>query len=153
MTETLHLKDCPVCSSKLSVTFDKIDETVTLRPENLPPLAKDCLDIVAEYKRLKGLGASWQKSHGARGIVYAGQLIQAAGPLGGAQERVLGLLAWLAENKREFDLGTAATHFGEYAAYLAAKQTASKGRCNVCGESYFKNNSFATGDDNCGRHS
>lgn len=146
MTETLHLKDCPICSSRISITHDRIDDTLTLRPENIPPLAKDCLEIVSLYRRLKGLGRDWRAKHEARGIIYAGQLIQASGPLGGAQERCLGLLTWLSESKRDFDLGTASSRFGEYAAHLAAKSNASRGRCAVCGESF-----NGTGDD-CRRH-
>ncbi len=149
MTETLHLKDCPVCASRLSITHDKIEDVLTLRPENIHPLAKDCLEIVAHYKRLKGLGAEWQKAHGSRGIIYAGQLIEAAGPLGGAQDRALGLLTWLKDTGVDFDLGNAVGHFWAYNAYVAAKAGESKGRCVVCGESYWiKDNQ--TG--NCGRH-
>lgn len=151
MSESLHLKTCPVCQSGISITHDKLEDTLTLRPENLPPLAKDCLDIVAHYRRLKGLGSYWRAKHEARGIIYAGQLIQAAGPLGGAQYRCLGLLSWLSENKREFDLGTAAAHFGEYVAHLAAKQAESRGRCTSCGESYWIKGGL--GADRCERHS
>ena len=153
MSETLHLKDCPVCASKLSIVHDKIEDVLTVKVEDIAPLARECQEIVTAYKRIKGLGASWQKNHGTRALISAGQLITASGPLGGAVERCLGLLSWLAENKREFDLGTAASHFGEYAAYMAAKNNAAKGRCKICGESYVCNNSFATKEvENCGRH-
>ncbi len=146
MTETLHLKDCPVCASRIYITHDKIEDSLTLRPENLPPLAKDCLGIVAHYKRLKGLGAAWEKAHGSRGIVYAGQLIEAAGPLGGAQDRILGLLTWLKESGKEFDLGTASSYFMAYSDHLASKAAASRGRCLTCGETF-----NGAGSD-CGRH-
>lgn len=146
MNETLHIKDCPVCSSRLSITHDKTDDTITLRPENLPPLLKDKLEIVNTYKRIKGLDSKWQKAHGARAIVYAGQLIEAAGPLGGAIERCCGLLAWLKESGKEFDLGSAASYFMAYSAHLASKLASEKSRCNVCGESFYGSGYF------CDRH-
>lgn len=147
MTETLHLKDCPVCQSRLSITHDKLEDTLTLRPENLPPLARDFLDIVAHYKRVKGLGADWQKLHGSRAIIYAGQLIQASGPLGGAQERCLGLISWLKESGKDFDLVSAPSFFKQYEAALAAKNNSERSRCLLCGES------FAGQGDYCPRHS
>lgn len=146
MTETLHMKDCPVCSSKLSITHDKIEDSLTLRPENLPPLLKDKLSIVSKYRGLKGLDSKWTKAHGPRAIVYAGQLIEAAGPLGGAVERCEGLLAWLKESGKEFDLGSASSYFMAYSSHLVNKAAASRGRCLTCGESF---NGF--GND-CGRH-
>ncbi len=152
MTETLHLKDCPVCASRIAITHDRIDDTLTLKPEGLPPLARDMTEVVTAYKRLKGLGAAWTKSHGARGMIYSGELLTAVGVHGGQLDRAIALLGWLKDSGREFDLGTAPSHYGAYKAHLEAVTVKMKGRCNVCGESYFKNNSFATGDDNCGRH-
>lgn len=146
MTETLHLRSCPVCSSSLSITHDRIDDTLTLRPENLPPLLKDKLSIVNKYRSIKGLGSSWEKTHRARAIVYAGQLLEAAGSLGGALERCEGLLVWLKESGREFDLGSASSYLMSYASYLADKAASNRGRCAICGESY----NGAGG--NCGRH-
>ncbi len=149
MSEKTYLRPCCFCSSSLNITLDTITEDITIRPENLPPLAKDCLEIVAVYKRLKGLGADWQKLHGSRGVVHAGELIQAAGPLGGAQERVIGLLTWLKESGKDFDLGSASSYLMAYSRHLADKMASSRGRCLVCSESYWNRNGIA---DNCGRH-
>ncbi len=149
MTETLHLKDCPVCASRISITHDKIEDSLTLRPENLPPLAKDCLDIISTYKRLKGLGAEWQSKHGSRAIIYARELLTAAGPLGGAVERCQGLLEWLKADGKDFDMGTASSYLMAYSEYLASKAAASRGRCKICSEGYWVNGGA---NDNCGRH-
>src|SRR4051812_22828547 len=119
MTETLHLHACPVCASSISITHDKVEDRLTLRPENLPPLLRDKMSIVNAYKRIKGLGSSWENLHGARAIIYAGQLLEAAGPLGGAVERCEGMLAWLKESGKDFDLGSASTYFMSYASHLA----------------------------------
>lgn len=147
MTETLHLKDCPVCSSRISITHDRVDDTLTLRPENLPPLARDCLDVVSTYKRVKGLGADWQRHHGSRGIIYAANVLNAVGTHGGQIDRALGLIAWLGDQKgRDWDLGSAANFFGEYQAWAAAKSSAERSRCAVCGEGF-----WGKGVD-CGRH-
>ena len=136
MTESLHIKPCPVCQSSLSITHDKLEDSLTLRPENLPPLARDCLEIVTTYKRLKGLGAEWQKVHGARGIVHAGNVLVAVGAHGGQMERALGLLRWLSDQKKDYDLGTAPSFFGAYQAWTAAKVLANRSRCQVCGEGF-----------------
>lgn len=151
MSESLHLKDCPVCASRISITFDKIDETVTLRPENLPPLARDMSEVVTAYKRIKGLGAAWTKSHGARGMISAGELLTAVGVHGGQLDRAIALLGWLKDSGKEFDLSTAPTHYKAFQAHLEAVTVKMKGRCNVCGESYTKG--FMDDADNCGRHS
>lgn len=146
MSESLHIKSCPVCHSSLSITHDKTDDTLTLRPENLPPLARDCLEIVNHYRKVKNLGSDWRAKHEARAIIYAGQLIQAAGPLGGAQERCLGLISWLKESGKEFDLGSAASYFMAYSAHIASKMASEKSRCLTCGESFYGSG------DLCPRH-
>ena len=151
MTETLHLKDCPVCASRIAITHDRIDDTLTLKPEGLPPLARDMTEVVTAYKRLKGLGAAWTKTHGARGMIYAGELLTAVGVHGGQLDRAIALLGWLKDSGKEFDLGTAGSHYGAYKAHLEAVTVKMKGRCNVCGESYTKG--FMDDANNCGRHS
>jgi hypothetical protein len=151
MTESVHIRDCPICAGSLSIAFDKIDDSITIRPENLPPLVKDKLVIVNTYKRIKGLGSKWEKAHGARAIVYAGQLLEASGPLGGAVERCVGLLEWLAASGKDFDLGTASSYLMGYANAMAEKAVASRGRCRVCGEEYWIKPGIGFKD--CGRHS
>lgn len=137
MTESIHLKPCPVCASSLSITHDRIDDTITLRPEDVPPLARDCMGIVAAYKRLKGLGADWQRQHGSRGLIYASELLLAVGVRGGQMERALGILEWLGgQPGKTWDLGTAPTHVMAYLEAVKAKEQASRGRCAVCGESF-----------------
>lgn len=147
MSERHYTRPCAVCGQGLTITLDMMTEDITIRAEKLEPLVKDCLDIVAHYRRVKNLGPKWRAEHEARGIVSAGQLITAAGPLGGAVDRCLGLISWLKENGREFDLRTAASFFGEYQAHLAAKTKADRSRCELCGESFIGSGSY------CPRHS
>lgn len=146
MTERLYSRPCAVCSCQLDITLDMASEDITIRAHNLEPLARECLEIVSHYRKLKGLGSDWRAKHEARGIVYAGELIKAAGPLGGAQERVLGLLSWLKSSGKEFDLGSASSYFMAYSDHLANEARARRSRCLTCGESF-----FGQGDD-CGRH-
>ena len=145
MTETLHLKDCPVCRSSLSITHDKIEDSLTLKPEGLPPLARDMNEIVCAYKRLKGLGAAWTKNHGARGMIYAGELLTAVGVHGGQLDRAIALLGWLKDSGKEFDLGTAPSHYGAYKAML--EKVTVRPRCRACGLS------FSGEGDKCPNHS
>lgn len=153
MTESLHLKDCPVCQSALSITHDKLDDSVILRPENLPPLLKDKLQVVNTYKRVKGLDSSWQKAHGARAIVYAGTLLESVGVHGGQLERAVGLLEWLQSQGKDFDLGSAPSFFGAYLEAIRAMQRLSMCRCKVCGESFNSGRMMGTVKlDDCGRH-
>lgn len=121
-------------------------EEIKIRPENLPPLAKDLVSVVAAYKRLKGLGPSWEAKHMARALVNAGELITSVGYHGGQLERAVGLLEWLKESGRDFNLETASTFFKAYEAHLAAKNNSERSRCETCGEQY-----WGTGRD-CGRH-
>ena len=151
MSESLHLKNCPVCQSGISITHDKLEDTLTLRPENLPPLAKDCLEVVTCYKRLKGLGATWQQKHGARGIIYANALLVAVGSHGGQLDRACALLGWLSDSKKDWGLDDAPSHYPAYQKHMEAVTVRQKGRCKTCGESYTK--SFTDLSDDCGRHS
>jgi hypothetical protein len=150
MTETLHLKDCPVCRSVLSITHDKLEDSLTLKPENLPPLARDMTEVVTAYRRLKGLGAAWTKTHGARGMIYAGELLTAVGVHGGQLDRAISLLGWLKDSGKDFDLATAPTHYKAYQAHLEAVTVKTRGRCKVCGEGYSRG--FTDLSDDCGRH-
>lgn len=136
MSETLHIQSCPICASTLSAIYDTIEGKLTLRPENLPPLAKDCLAVVSLYKRLKGLGAPWERSHGPRGIVYAQSLLEAVGAYGGQLERALGLLEWLKEKGKDFDLDSAPTFYNEYQEHIKALANVTRSRCLVCGISF-----------------
>lgn len=121
-------------------------EEIKIRPENLPPLAKDLVSVVAAYKRLKGLGPSWEAKHMARALVNAGELLIAVGYHGGQLERATSLMQWLKDSGRDFNLETAATYFKEFEAAIAAKNNSERSRCRVCGEGYFGQG------NNCGRH-
>lgn len=134
MTETLHLKSCPICQSSISITHDKIEDSLTLKPENLPPLARDMSEVVCAYKRLKGLGAAWTKTHGSRGMIYAGELLTAVGVHGGQLDRAIALLGWLKESGKDFDLSTAPSHYGAFKAHL--ERVTVRARCRHCGESF-----------------
>jgi len=127
-----------------------MSEEIRVRPENLPPLAKDLVAVVNAYKRIKKLGPDWEAKHMARGLIYAGELLNVVGPQGGAVDRAVGLLEWLAAEKRDFDLGSAGTHFGAYQSWMAAKTAETRGRCRECGESYWVKENMPS--DNCGRH-
>lgn len=146
MTESLHLAACPACSSELALTHDKIEDRISIRLENIAPLAKECVSVVARYKSLKGLGAEWTSRHGTRGLVSAGEILKAVGYHGGQMERALGLIEWLSAEKKDYDLGSAATYVKAYEAAMAAKMSAERSRCLTCGES------FAGNGGDCGRH-
>lgn len=133
MTETVHIKCCPVCSSALNITVDPSSDEIRIRPENLPPLVKDKVSVVAAYKRLKGLGAHWEKTHGARGIIYAGTLLESVGYAGGQLDRAIGLMEWLQSSGRDWDLGSAPCFFSAFQkAQQAAKEAARGPRCKLC---------------------
>ncbi len=130
MPERSYIHSCPVCCTSLDVSLDTMTETIKIRPENLPPLARDLVSVVSVYKRVKKLGPSWEAKHMARAMVNAGELLVAVGYHGGQLERATGLLEWLAESGKDFNLETAATYFGEYSAILEAKKTFRK--CCEC---------------------
>lgn len=136
MSEKFYYRPCAVCSCDLDITLDTLTDDIVIRAHNLEPLAKDKLTVVSRYRQLKGLGSDWRAKHEPRAIIYAGTLLEASGPLGGALERVLGLLGWLKEQGKDFNLESAATYFQAYLESVKAKEQASRGRCAVCGESF-----------------
>lgn len=132
MTEKTYHRPCAVCASDLEITLDVMSEDIAVRPANLPPLAKDKLAVVAVYKRLKGLGAEWQKSHGARGIIYASKLLETVGVQGGQVDRAVGLMQWLKDSGREWSLDSAPAFWGEYQAHVTRSRRILEARCRVC---------------------
>ena len=151
MSERLYNRPCAVCGCNLDITLDMMSEDIVIRAQNLDPLAKDSLQVVSTYKRLKGLGATWQQKHGARGIIYANALLVAVGSHGGQLDRACALLGWLSDSKKDWGLDDAPSHYPAYQKHLEAVTVRLKGRCKTCGESYAK--SFTDLSDDCGRHS
>lgn len=141
------MKACPVCAVSLSATYDTDVDELTLRPENLPPLVKDKLAVVAAYKRIKDLDGTWQRQHGARALIYADMLLLACGFTGGQLDRAVGLMEWLQASGRDWSLDSAATHYNAYEKHVQSIQRLSHKLCGVCGEQF-------AGDGNlCERHS
>lgn len=123
-----------------------MSEEIRVRPENLPPLAKDLVAVVTAYKKIKGLGPSWEAKHMARGLIYAGELLTAVGVQGGQVDRAVALLEWLKESGKDFDLGTAPSFYGAYQAHLTAKANSEYSRCSVCNDKFKGSGKF------CPRH-
>lgn len=143
---TVFVRSCPVCAASLNVMPDGACEDVKLRPENLPPLVKDKLAVVSVYKGWKNLGAQWEKLHGARAIIYAGNLLEAVGFQGGQLERAIALMGWLQTSGKDWSLDTAPRFFAEYE--RAQKETLGRGksRCTICAEEFSGSGQF------CPRH-
>lgn len=132
--EREYIRPCPICASSLKLAFDFNTEDLKVTPESLPPLARDRVSVVSAYKRLKGLGGTWDRQHGARAIVYAGTLLEAVGFQGGQLDRALGLMDWLKASGSDWSLDSAAGFFKAYEESQRKAKASLYTRCDVCGE-------------------
>lgn len=132
MTEVLSIRKCPLCTSDLAFTYDPITGDLSVRAENVTPLAKEILSVVTAYKRLKGLGSHWTKAHGSRALIYSAGLLEAMGSEFGALERAIDLMEWLQSTGRDWSLDSAKGFIGDFQIAQKAAKEKTQRKCVVC---------------------
>lgn len=136
MTDTiLAVRPCPICGCSVDVEFDPISHDVRVTTTDLPPLAKDKLAIVAEYRRIKGLGAAWDLKHRARAIVSAQGIMEAIGNVAQAPSLAVEAVGWVSTHSdKSWDLGDVQARAQEFlTARTKAQELARKTKCPLCG--------------------
>jgi predicted RNA-binding Zn-ribbon protein involved in translation (DUF1610 family) len=131
----LAVRSCPICSCSIDVEFDPISHDVRVSSSSIPPLAKDKLAIVGEYRRIKGLGLDWDAKHRPRAIVYAQGILEAIGNVPTAPSLAVEAVGWVsAHATTSWDLGDVQARIPAFLkARIESQAAARKERCPLCG--------------------
>lgn len=136
MSDTvIAIRPCPVCACSIEVEFDPKSHDVRLTSESVPALARDKLAVVAEYRKIKGLGLDWEKKHRPRAIIYAQGIIEAMGSTPQAAALAVEAVGWVAaHSESSWDLSDVQVRVQEFLrARSEAREQERKSKCCICG--------------------